>query len=70
MSKVTKEIKNIDDVRTAAVDIFQDLKDKKLGSREADSMNKVLGTVISSVKVELEEAKINKREANIAFLKY
>jgi hypothetical protein len=63
-----KSIKNVTDLRDDMLTVYQDLRDGKIGLREAKTRASVCGQVISSAKLQLEYNAYTKSDAKIPFL--
>ncbi len=63
-------MKNIKDLRLKLTDIFKDYEDGVIGTNEVREFANLSGKIISSAKVEIDYAKLNKTKKKIDFLEY
>lgn len=63
-------INNIDDLRKAVIEDRKALKAGKINVQTANEFSRQVAEVSKTIKLELEEAKINGEKADIPFLKY
>ena len=62
------KIKNIDDLRNHAIDALEKLSSGKIDVEEAGVTGKLCESVMSTLKLQVEVAKMLGREPNIPFL--
>ena len=63
-------MKNIKELRDQMCDVFGELQNGNLELGLAKELSNAAGKIISTAKVELEYAKLNKIKKNIDFLNY
>lgn len=61
-------MKNINQLRTELVSVFQGLREGSIQAKEASEMNNTAGKIINTLKVELEYATLQNRVPEIPFL--
>lgn len=61
-------MKNIVELRNDLVELFDDLKNNKVDHMKAKEMNNAAGKIMTSLKVQLEYAKLHKKKVDIQFL--
>lgn len=62
------KINNIDDLRSVVVNALEELRDKKITIEEAGVTGKLCESVTSTLKLQVEVAKMLGREPNVPFL--
>ncbi len=62
------KIKNVSDLRDDLINIYEELKEGKIGLRDAKERNNTAGKIMSSAKLELEYNVYTKSSARIPFL--
>lgn len=62
------KINNIEDLRDVAIETLLELRKGKISSEEAGAASKLCEGILSSVKVEIEYAKLNQRVPKIPFI--
>jgi len=63
-------MENIKELRDELVTVFDQLMDKTLTAKEAKEIINTAGKIIASCKIEVDYAKLNKKQKNIDFLEY
>lgn len=59
---------NIKELRQELIDIFEQLKSKKIKAKEAKELVNTAGKIISTVKLQIDYAKLNKATLNVDFI--
>lgn len=59
---------NVLDLRNDLLQVFQDVKDKKIGLKEAKQLTNTAGRILSSAKIELEYKNFTGQKDKIPFL--
>lgn len=65
---IIKKIKNIVDLRDNLITQYENIAENKLDIKKSKEMSNAAGKILSSVKVQLENNKLNKIKKPIAFL--
>jgi len=65
---MSQKIENIDDLRDHALNLLQKLEDKKIKVQEAGITAKIYESIISTVKTQMEYARMLKVDPDIPFL--
>lgn len=63
-----QKITNIQELRDSLLDVYDKIRDGKIGIREAKENANVAGKIISTAKLQLEYNAYMKTQAHIAFL--
>lgn len=61
-------MRNVEELRNEMSAIFQELRDRKITPKEADSFSTIVGKITQSAKVQLEYYALRKEAPNIDFL--
>jgi hypothetical protein len=64
----SEKIEKVQDLRDDLIAMYQDIKNGKIGLREAKERNNTAGKILNSAKLELEYNAYTKSKARIQFL--